>query len=104
MSWRLRMVQSQTRQAVNRGDILTLKFCQDTGTPRCAAIRQEKMAHPTGFEPVTPAFGVQSGTAGRVCFARRKLALRCMVSGLEEKGRYPINIASYRIYPNGLGT
>ena len=56
---RLRMVQSQTRQAVNRGDILTLKFCQDTGTPRCAAIRQEKMAHPTGFEPVTPAFGGQ---------------------------------------------
>lgn len=36
------------------------------------------------------AFGGQSGTARRVCFARRKLALRCMVSGLEEKGHYPI--------------
>src|SRR5690606_42015602 len=46
---------------------------------------QGEVAHPTGFEPVTPAFGGQSGTARRVCFARRKSALRCMVSGLEKK-------------------
>jgi len=34
-----------------------------------------EMVHPAGFEPVTPAFGGQSGTAGRVDSERRKSAL-----------------------------